>query len=162
MNSVTLIGRLTRDPEVRFTQGANSYAIANYSLAVDRPSVRQNSQQNNQQNEPAQTVDFIPCVCFGKTAEFAEKYLRQGMRVAVQGAINTGNYINKDGQKVNTWNIRVERHEFCDSKRSGSGSGSASAQPANGAASTYADPSGFAEGFMAIPDGIDDEALPFG
>lgn len=150
MNVFSAIGRLTKDPVVRYTQGENSTAIARYTLAIDRPGTKQ-----------AQTADFIPCVTFGRQAEFVEKYLHKGQRIAVTGSVVSGSYQNKEGKTVYTVEVRVDRHEFCDSKNSGSGSGSASAQPANGAASTYADPSGFAEGFMAIPDGIDDEALPF-
>ena len=95
MNRVILMGRLTRDPEVRYSQGERSMAIARYTLAVDRRGRR--SQDNGEQ-----TADFIPCVAFDRAAEFAEKYFRQGMRVLVSGRIQTGSYVNKDGQRVYT------------------------------------------------------------
>lgn len=139
MNKVILIGRLTRDPEVKYSQGENATAVARYSLAVDRRFKR----------EGEANADFIPCVAFGKPAEFAEKYLRQGMKIAVTGRIQTGSYTNKDGVKVYTTDVVVEEHEFCESKGT-SGSGSAST----------AAPQTDENGFMGIADGIDEE-LPF-
>ena len=160
MNKVILMGRLTRDPEVRYTQGENSTAIAKYSLAVDRRGRR------NQDGD--QTADFINIVAFGKAAEFAEKYFRQGMRVLVSGRIQTGSYVNKDGQKVYTTDVIVEDQEFADSKNqsgdSGFGGGS---YGGNNSRSSYqqgtrpAPSSAIGDGFMNIPDGVEDEGLPF-
>ncbi|MCR5254878.1 MAG: single-stranded DNA-binding protein [Acetatifactor sp.] len=150
MNKVILMGRLTRDPEVRYSQGGeSSLAIARYSLAVDRRQSR-----NNGGDE--QTADFINCVAFGRTAEFAEKYLHKGTKIAVTGRIQTGSYTNKDGQRVYTTEVVVEEHEFCESRNASSNSGgndgfSGGSQQA---------PMGAADGFMNIPDGIDEE-LPF-
>lgn len=132
MNKAVLVGRLTKDPVVRYSQGENAMAVARYTLAVER--------RFKKENEP--TADFIPCVVFGRSAEFAEKYFRQGLRVAVSGRIQTGSYTNKDGVKVYTTEILVEEQEFAESKaenQKGSQSG---------------------EGYMNIPDGIDEE-LPF-
>ena len=138
MNKVILMGRLTRDPEVRYTQGDNAMAIARYSLAVDRRFKRD--------GEP--DADFINCVAFGKSGEFAEKYLKKGTKIAVVGRIQTGSYTNKDGQKVYTTDVVVEEQEFAESKNSGSSDNNQSA-PANKDM-----------GFMNIPDSIDEE-LPF-
>lgn len=138
MNKVILMGRLTRDPEVRYTQGDNAMAIARYSLAVDRRFKRD--------GEP--DADFINCVAFGKAGEFAEKYLKKGTKIAVVGRIQTGSYTNKDGQKVYTTDVVVEEQEFAESKNSGSSDNNQSA-PANKDM-----------GFMNIPDSIDEE-LPF-
>lgn len=138
MNKVILMGRLTRDPEVRYTQGDNAMAIARYSLAVDRRFKRD--------GEP--DADFINCVAFGKSGEFAEKYLKKGTKIAVVGRIQTGSYTNKDGQKVYTTDVVVEEQEFAESKNSGSSDNNQSA-PANKNTD-----------FMNIPDGIDEE-LPF-
>ena len=132
------MGRLTRDPEVRYTQGDNAMAIARYSLAVDRRFKRD--------GEP--DADFINCVAFGKAGEFAEKYLKKGTKIAVVGRIQTGSYTNKDGQKVYTTDVVVEEQEFAESKNSGSSDNNQSA-PANKDM-----------GFMNIPDSIDEE-LPF-
>lgn len=139
MNKVILMGRLTRDPEVRYSQGENATAIARYSLAVDR----------RFKKEGEQSADFIGCVAFGKLGEFAEKYLRKGTKVVVTGRIQTGSYTNKDGQKVYTTDVVVEECEFAESKNSGSGSDHAPS-PSSAAG----------DGFMNIPDGIDEE-LPF-
>ena len=139
MNKVILMGRLTRDPEVRYTQGDNAMAIARYSLAVDRRFKRD--------GEP--DADFINCVAFGKSGEFAEKYLKKGTKVAVVGRIQTGSYTNKDGQKVYTTDVVVEEQEFAESKNSSSSDNNQSA-PANKNTD-----------FMNIPDGIDDTELPF-
>ena len=148
MNKVILMGRLTRDPEVRYSQGANSLAIARYTLAVDRRFRR----------EGEATADFINCVAFGKQAEFSERYLRQGVKIAVTGRIQTGSYTNRDGQKVYTTDVVVEEQEFAESK------GSADVNRGNGgfqAAAPAPTPAFDAgDGFMNIPDGIDEE-LPF-
>ena len=141
MNKTILVGRLTRDPEVRYSQGDNSTAVARYTLAVERRFKRD--------NEP--TADFIPCVAFGHTAEFAEKYFRQGMRVAVSGRIQTGSYTNKDGVKVYTTEVLIEEHEFAQSKSENQQNQSQNTGPA---------PEGSGDGFMNIPDGIN-EQLPF-
>ena len=152
MNKVILMGRLTRDPEVRYSQGENALAIARYTLAVDR--------RFNRNNSDEQTADFINCVAFGRAGEFAEKYFRKGTKVAVTGRIQTGSYTNREGQKVYTTEVVVEEQEFAESK---------SAAASNGGDSNYAaytpsrpEPSQAAgDGFMAIPDGVDDEGLPF-
>lgn len=143
MNKVILMGRLTRDPDVRYTQGEKSTAIARYTLAVDRKFKR----------EGEQTADFISCVCFGKSAEFAEKYFRQGLRITISGRIQTGSYTNKDGNKVYTTDVVVEEQEFADSKGNGGSGGAQSASQQSSASKPD-------DGFMNIPDGIDEE-LPF-
>ena len=146
MNKVILMGRLTRDPEVRYSQGENSSAVARYTLAVDRRFKREGD---------AQTADFIGCVAFGRAAEFAEKYLRQGTKVAVTGRIQTGSYTNRDGVKVYTTDIVIEEQEFAESKAaSGSSNGNYQESPAPAPSVDIGD------GFMNIPDGIDEE-LPF-
>lgn len=138
MNKVILMGRLTRDPEVRYSQGAQPLAIARYTLAVDRRGSKQGEQ----------SADFINCVAFGKNGEFAEKYLHQGTKVVVTGRIQTGSYTNRDGQKVYTTDVVAEEQEFAESKRN--------TQPAPEPA-----PAGGYEGFMNIPDNVEDEGLPF-
>lgn len=149
MNKVILMGRLTRDPEVRYSQNDSSMAIARYSLAVDRRFSKNNAGDQ-------QTADFISCVAFGRSAEFAEKYFRQGMRVAIVGRIQTGSYTNREGQKVYTTDIIIEEQDFADSKNAGADNGNGRATPdeATGSAGAAGD------GFMNIPDGVDDE-LPF-
>lgn len=148
MNKVILMGRLTRDPEVRYSQGENSTAVARYTLAVDRRFKR---------NGDDQTADFIGCVAFGRSAEFAEKYFRQGLKVVVTGRIQTGSYTNRDGQKVYTTDIVVEDQEFAESKAaSDANAGRYQAAPAPAPAPM----SDAGDGFMNIPDGIDEE-LPF-
>ena len=150
MNKVVLMGRLTRDPDVRYSQGETPLAIARYTLAVDRR-FKRNGEQD---------ADFINCVAFGRTAEFAEKYLKQGTKMVVSGRIQTGSYTNKDGQRVYTTDVVVEEQEFAESK---------SAAASNGGDSSYAaytpsrpEPSAAAgDGFMNIPDGVEDEGLPF-
>ena len=152
MNKVILMGRLTRDPEVRYSQGERSMAIARYTLAVDRRMRR--SQDGAGQDQ--QTADFIGCVAFGRSAEFAEKYFRQGLKVIVTGRIQTGSYTNKDGQRVYTTDVVVEDQEFAESK-------AASESHMNGgfqAAPAPAPSAPAGDGFMNIPDGIDEE-LPF-
>ncbi len=155
MNRVVLMGRLTRDPDVRYSQGDNSMAIARYTLAVDRRRSR-----NNTNGEP--TADFISCVAFGKSAEFVEKYLHKGSKICVSGRIQTGSYTNKDGQKVYTTDVVVEDQEFCESKGNQTSGpdygGFQQSAPSFGGAAEQ--PSGAIEGFMNIPDGIDEE-LPF-
>ena len=142
-----LIGRLTRDPEVRYSQGENATAVARFTLAVDRRFRRANDGQD---------ADFIGCVCFGKQAEFVEKYFRQGMKMVTCGRIQTGSYVNKDGQKVYTTDVVVEEVEFGESKASND------AFQSNGGQRDFRpEPSSaMGDGFMNIPDGIDEE-LPF-
>lgn len=137
MNKVILVGRLTRDLEVRYSQGDHATAVARYTVAVDRRFKRD--------GEP--TADFIPCVVFGRSAEFAEKYFRQGMRVSISGRIQTGSYTNKDGVKVYTTEVIVEEQEFAESRAE------SDASKANQRADV-------GDGFSNIPDGIDEE-LPF-
>ena len=153
MNKVILMGRLTRDPEVRYSQGDNAMAIARYTLAVDRRFNRNNNDENS--------ADFIGCVAFGRQAEFAEKYLRQGTKIAITGRILTGSYTNREGQKVYTTDEDVEEQEFAESKTAGGSNGGYSApQHNNPAPSANTSDLGSADGFMNIPDGIDEE-LPF-
>ena len=150
MNKVILMGRLTRDPEVRYSAGENSLAIARYTLAVDRRFKR----------DGEATADFISCVVFGKQAEFAEKYFRQGMRVTICGRIQTGSYTNRDGNKVYTTDVVVEEQEFAESRAASEANRSMGGGYQSSAPSTP-DPMGAAgDGFMNIPDGIDEE-LPF-
>lgn len=147
MNKVILMGRLTRDPEVRYSQAAEPLAIARYTLAVDRRFQRRDNSGNEQ------TADFISCVAFGRNGEFAEKYLKQGTKIAITGRIQTGSYTNKDGNKVYTTEVVVEEHEFAESKRDGNGSSQPAQQPAPADAS--------ADGFMDIPTGLTGNDLPF-
>ena len=189
MNKVILMGRLTRDPEIRYTQGDNSMCIARYTLAVDRRFSRNAGNDGN-------NADFIPCVAFGKSGEFVEKYLKKGTKMAVTGRIQTGSYTNKDGVKVYTTEVVIEDQEFAESKNAssggnfggngnyggnnnytggnggyggGNGGGSYGGNGGNnyggnGGASQssqqHADTSDSLDGFMNIPDGIDEE-LPF-
>lgn len=133
------MGRLTRNPDVRYTQGPNQTAIARYTLAVDRRSKKEGEEQ---------TADFIGCVAFGKAAEFVEKWLKQGTKVVVTGRIQTGSYTNKDGQRVYTTDVVVEDHEFCESRNQNNDPYAPDA------------PQPDVNGFMNIPDGIEEE-LPF-
>ena len=138
MNSVVLMGRLTKDPDVRYTQGQQPTCIARYSLAVDRKTKDANGNRQ---------ADFINCVAFGKSGEFAEKYLHKGMKICIAGRIQTGSYTKQDGTKVYTTDVVVEEHAFCESKAAND---VAQNTPQQGAI----------DGFMSIPDGIDEE-LPF-
>jgi len=137
MNKVILMGRLTRDPEIRYSQ-VNNIPIANYTLAVDRP---------NRNSSDGPTADFIRCIGFQKSAEFAEQYLRKGIKIVITGRIQTGSYTNRNGQKVYTTDIIVENQEFAESKRS--------ATPA-----PEGSPSPYSGGCMNIPDSMDAD-LPF-
>ena len=148
MNKVILMGRLTRDPEVRYSQGATATAIARFSIAVDRRFKRD--------GEP--DADFINCVAFGRTGEFIERYGHKGTKFVVEGRIQTGSYTNKDGQKVYTTDVIVEDQEFADSKGAGSGDNGGFA-PASRPMPAAAAP---ADGFMNLPIGVEDEGLPFG
>lgn len=147
MNKVILMGRLTRDPEVRYSQGENAMAIARYTLAVDR--------RFNRNNNDEASADFIGCVAFGRSGEFAEKYFRKGTKVLVTGRIQTGSYTNKDGVKVYTTDVVVEDQEFAESKNSSGNDGGFA-----GNTNRAPESSGAGDGFMNIPDGIDEE-LPF-
>ena len=146
LNKVILMGRLTADPEVRYTQGENAMAVARYTLAVDR--------RRRKDGGDDATADFIRCVAFGKSAEFSEKYFHKGTKIAITGRIQTGSYTNKDGVKVYTTDIVVEEQEFAESKNSSGNSNDGFAPAGNQAPATSGD------GFMNIPDGIDEE-LPF-
>ncbi len=150
MNKVILMGRLTRDPEVRYSQAAEPLAIARYTLAVDRRFQRRDAAGGEQQ------ADFISCVAFGKQGEFAEKYLRQGTKIAITGRIQTGSYTNKDGNKVYTTEVVVEEQEFAESKNASANSGMNGYQPQDRPAPADAS----ADGFMSIPEGIEND-LPF-
>ena len=143
MNKVILIGRLTREPEIKYSSGENPMEIARYTLAVDR-----------KYNREEQSADFINCVSFGKAAEFAEKYLHKGTKIAITGQLQTGSYTNKDGVKVYTTDVVVEDQEFAESKNSSSCDGGY----VGGGSRT--EPAASDGGFMNIPDGIDEE-LPF-
>ena len=153
MNKVILMGRLTRDPDVRWTQGPDQKATARYTLAVDR----------RIRTENGQSADFISCVAFGKSAEFAEKYLRQGMKIVITGRIQTGSYTNREGQKVYTTDVIVEEQEFAESKSANESHAAphpVEPRPAAGRPEDNRTPSELPNGFMNIPDGIDEE-LPF-
>ena len=143
MNKVQLVGRLTRYPEIRYSQGENATATARFSVAVNRRF------KNSEGNYDA---DFINCVAFGKSAEFVEKYFKKGMAIGLTGRIQTGNYTNKDGQKVYTTDIIVEETEFVESKGASNTGNSNVSRPAPSAANN--------NDFMSIPDGVDEE-LPF-
>lgn len=145
MNKVILMGRLTRDPDVRYTTGENPLAIAGYTLAVDR----------RFHKDGEATADFISCVVFGRAAEFAEKYFRQGLKITISGRIQTGSYTNREGRKVYTTEIVVEEQEFAESK---SGDNGAAYYPPKQTPPPA--PADCADGFMNIPDGIEEE-LPF-
>lgn len=133
MNKVILLGRLVRDPEIRYSQGENNLCIARYTLAVDR----------RFKKDGEQSADFIQCVAFGKMAEFVEKWFKQGTKIAVTGRIQTGSYTNKDGQKVYTTEVVVEEQEFAESKNLGNNE----PKPSN-------------DDFVSIPDGVESQ-LPF-
>ena len=142
MNKVIISGRVVRDVDVRYSQTVNgSMAVARYTLAVDRAFKK----------DGEQAADFINCIAFGKNGEFAEKYLHQGTKIIVEGRWQTGNYTNKDGQKVYTNDCVVEKHEFCESRTNQQNNNS------NGIIGGNAS----SDNFMSIPDGVADEGLPF-
>ena len=143
MNKVQLVGRLTRDPEIRYSQGENATATARFSVAVNRRF------KNSEGNYDA---DFINCVAFGKSAEFVEKYFKKGMAIGLTGRIQTGSYTNKDGQKVYTTDVVVEETEFVESKGASSTDNSNASRPTPNASNS--------SDFVNIPDGVDEE-LPF-
>ncbi len=158
MNTVILMGRLTRDPEIRYSAGESGTAVARYRLAVDRRFKRE--------GEP--DADFFNCVSFGRQAEFAEKYFHQGTKIVIQGRLQNDNYTDRDGKMVYGNRIVVENQEFAESKAASERSASSYRAPSDpqGSGSNYARPASkpqvdtSADGFMNIPDGIDEE-LPF-
>ena len=141
MNKVILMGRLTRDPDIRWTQGQNQTCMARYTLAVDRRAKKTGENQ--------QTADFISVISFGSQAEFIEKYVKRGTKLVISGRIQTGSYTNKDGQKVYTTDVLTESVEFAESKKA-----------AGESTQNAPDPHTDSDGFMNVPDEIDDE-LPF-
>lgn len=161
MNNVNLMGRLTKDPDIRYTQGQNM-AVARFTLAVDR---------RNKNPDGSRDADFISCVAFRKTAELAEKYFKQGTKLAIRGHIQTGSYQKQDGSRVYTTDVVVDEVDFAESKNAQGGTRGASNsapqgqqgqshQASSGNSVAYeADP--YADGFMNIPEGVDDEMLPF-
>ena len=171
MNKVILIGRLTRDPEIRYSQGQQPVCIARYTLAVDRRFKREGDEQ---------TADFVSCVAFGRAGEFAEKYLHQGSKIAIEGRIQTGNYKDRDGKKVYTTDVVIEAHEFAESRgadpQQQTGSRPPQAAPRqqtqqrqqgsrqNRQRQQYQPPNDYYDGsgdFIDIPDGMDEDGLPF-
>ena len=158
MNKVILMGRLTRDPDVRQPQGENSSMFARYTLAVDRRMRRDNNDPN------AQTADFISCVVFGKGAEFAEKHLHKGSKIVITGRIQTGKYTNREGQTVYTTDVVIEDQEFAESKAASQNQGevqqSGSIQQSGQAAVNVPEQNVDENGFLSIPDDVDAD-LPF-
>ena len=146
MNRVILMGRLTRDPELRYSTEERQMAIARYTLAVDRR-VKGNEKE----------TDFINCIAFGKNAEFTEKYFKKGQRVLIEGRIQTGSYINKDGKTVYTTDVIVDSGEFADSK----GASDYTSTPSYTQSQRPTPSSANSDGFMSIPDGFEDDGLPF-
>lgn len=145
MNKVVLMGRLTRDPDVRYSQGEQPMAVARYTLAVNRR-FKRNGEQD---------ADFINCVAFGRAGEFAEKYLKQGTKIVVSGRIQTGSYTNRDGMKVYTTDVVIEEQDFAESKAFAAQNNVGAPQPSAPQPSAAA-----SDGFMNIPDGLEEE-LPF-
>lgn len=141
MNSAQLVGRLTRDPEVRYSDGGST--VTRFTLAVDR----------RFKKDGGDDADFINCVAFGKTAEFLEKWFRKGQRLGLTGRIQTGSYVNQEGTKVYTTEVVVENVEFVESKGASAGDGGPQQRPAPTSA--------IGDGFMNIPDGVEDDGLPF-
>ena len=156
MNKAILMGRLTRNPDIRYTQGEKSVCIARYTLAVDRRFKRDGEQE----------ADFISCVAFGRQAEFAEKYLQKGTKIVISGRIQTGSYTNREGARIYTTDIVVEEQDFAESKATAAGSNPESRAAAAGSEApkqkeeTAANQPPLQDGFMTIPEGIEDE-LPF-
>ena len=145
MNRVILMGRLTKDPNVRYTTGENQTAVARFTLAVDRRFAKRDDPN-------AQTADFIGCVAFGKTGEFVDKYLRQGTKVAIVGRIQTGQYDNSDGQRVYTTDVVAEEIEFAESKKDGGEAAATTPATAKPSADTS---------FVDIPNSIVEDEIPF-
>ena len=151
---------MTKAPDIRYTAGKESICIARWPLAVDRKISR--DAKENQQNQ--QTADFIYCIAFGKTAEAAEKYLVKGTKILVEGRIQTGSYTNNQGQKVYTTDVAVENLEFCESKKTADENAAGSQRGSSGGyqqQSRQQAPETDKDGFMNIPDGVEDEGLPF-
>ncbi len=158
MNKAIILGRLTRDPQVNYSQGETPLAVCRFTVAVDRR-VRRDANNSEQQ-----TADFISCVAFGRQAEFIEKYFHQGSKICISGRIQTGSYTNKEGQRVYTTDIVAEEVDFADSKGSSSNNGGGYGQNSYGGqpqASRPTPETASADGFMNIPDGVEDEGLPF-
>ena len=139
MNHVTLIGHLSADPDIRYTQ--NNMAVARYRLAVDRP----------KRQDGTRETDWISCICFDKRAQFAERFLHKGMKIAIEGEIRTGSYTAQDGRKVYTTDVVVNNHEFCEARQDNGGYQGYQNQPQ----------SSVGDGFAHIPEGVDDDYLPF-
>lgn len=163
MNNVNLMGRLTKDPDIRYTQGQNQMAVARFTLAVDR---------RNKNPDGSRDADFISCVAFRKTAELAEKYFKQGTKLAIRGHIQTGSYQKQDGSRVYTTDVVVDEVDFAESKNAQNGGtrGASNGTPqgqqgqshqATGKNSVAYEADPYADGFMNIPEGVDDEMLPF-
>ncbi len=152
MNVVVLVGRLTRDPDIRQSQGENAVVVARYTLAVDRRFTRNGNAD--------QTADFISMVSFGKTAEFIEKYVHKGTKLVVRGRIQTGSYTNKDGQKVYTTDVVGEDVEFAESKKSQEGFDGGASYTAQSSPAAAASENNLEDGFINVPEGINEE-LPF-
>ena len=150
MNKVVLMGRLTRDPDIRWTQGGDSMCVAKYTLAVDRRGRKQDG---------GQSADFISCTAFGKSAEFAEKYLHKGIKICLSGHIQTGSYTKQDGTKVYTTDVIVEDQEFCESKAASAEISAPNSAPQTQSRSAQPRQDDLS-GFMSIPDGFEEE-LPF-
>ena len=149
MNKVILMGRLTHDPEIRYSQGEKQMAIARFSVAVNRRAKQQEGQA---------TADFISCVAFDRLGEFAEKFLRQGTKILLEGRIQTGSYTNREGQKIYTTEVVAESIEFAESKAAEEeAKNKAEKERSKQGKAPSADPNGF----MNIPDGVEDEGLPF-
>lgn len=148
MNKVILMGRIVRDPEIKYSSGATQTAIARYTLAIDRAKKTQSNDQS---------ADFIPCIAFGNQGEFASKYLKRGIKVAVIGRIQTGSYTNKEGKKVYTTDVIVDEHYFAESKN---GSGQNAGMTATGQTQTNSNTS-TNSGWLNIPEGFEDDSLPF-
>lgn len=145
MNCIILMGRLTRDPDIRWSQGPEQKCVARFTLAVDRRMKKQEGQQEQQ------TADFPACVAFGKTAEFIEKYVKKGTKLVLSGRIRTGSYTDRDGNKVYTTDVIADSVEFAESKKSQESGGDGNEQRQ----------AAMDDGFMQIPDGVEDEGLPF-
>lgn len=147
LNQWSGIGRLTADPQIKTTQGEKQYTVANYTIAVEK----------NFKRDGGTTADFIRCIAFGKQADFVEKYLKKGLLIGVRGRLETGSYKNKDGDTIYTWNVNVEEHTFCQSKKEAEAEQKQESKPDDDprVGNTAAD-----DGFMNIPDNIDEE-LPF-
>lgn len=151
MNTVQLIGRLTRAPEVRYSQGTIPLAVARYTLAVNRAVKKDNEHPE---------ADFISCVAFGKNGEFAEKWLKKGMRIGIEGRIQTGTFTDKDGIKRKSFDVIVNKHHFCDSSSTVE-NGSAEGREDKGAAGTSMGSQPAMDGFYEVNENMDDDDLPF-